>query len=149
MQLYVCGFLFSPDRSRVLLIRKNRPAWQVGRLNGIGGKVEKGETPHEAMRREFREEASVDLADWQKILVLTGSDWQGHFFRAFGPIDDARAATDEALEVPPVDPLPPDVIRNLRWIIPLMLDDDPHAGVYQVELAATEKVVGGLKDLRA
>ena len=53
---YVAGFLFSPDRSRVLLIRKNRPAWQAGKLNGLGGKIEPGETPPQAMRREFREE---------------------------------------------------------------------------------------------
>ena len=39
MQEYVCGLLFSVDRTRVLLIRKRRPAWQAGRLNGVGGKV--------------------------------------------------------------------------------------------------------------
>ena len=36
-QQYVCGFLFSRDRARVLLIRKRRPAWQAGKLNGLGG----------------------------------------------------------------------------------------------------------------
>jgi 8-oxo-dGTP diphosphatase len=45
MQTYACGFLFSLDRTRVLLIRKRRPAWQAGRLNGVGGKIEPGETP--------------------------------------------------------------------------------------------------------
>lgn len=149
MQLYVCGFLFSPDRSRVLLIRKNRPAWQVGRLNGVGGKVEPRESVPDAMRREFREEATLDLTEWEKILVLTGTDWQGHFFRAFGPIDQARAATDEKLEIHPVNAIPPDAIRNLHWIIPLMLDDDPHRGIYTVQLTGKTEAVGGLQDLRA
>ena len=40
MREYVCGFLFSPDRKKVLLIRKRRPAWQAGKLNGVGGKVD-------------------------------------------------------------------------------------------------------------
>lgn len=82
MQEYACGFLFSEDRSRVLLIRKRRPAWQAGKLNGVGGKIEPGETPLQAMRREFREEAGVDIADWQQVLRLSGPDWVGHFFRA-------------------------------------------------------------------
>ena len=74
MQHYVCGFLFSPDRSRVLLIRKRRPAWQAGRLNGVGGKVEAGEALYHAMRREFREEAGLDLPEsqWAHAITLTG-----------------------------------------------------------------------------
>src|SRR5439155_26466068 len=91
IQHYVCGFLFSPDRGRVVLIRKRRPAWQAGKLNGVGGKLEAGETPIDAMRREFREEAAVDVHDWQHVLTLTGTDWQGHFFRAFGDISLLRA----------------------------------------------------------
>jgi 8-oxo-dGTP diphosphatase len=149
MQLYVCGFLFSSDRSQVLLIRKNRPAWQAGHLNGIGGKVEAGESPHDAMVREFREEAALTIPLWQEILTLTGTDWQGHFFRAFGPVAEARPLTDEQIEIHSTRNLPRDAIRNLHWIIPLMLDDDPHTGIYRVQLNANDEVVGGLKDLRA
>ena len=149
MQHYVCGFLFSPDRQHVLLIRKLRPAWQAGRLNGIGGKVEPGEEVPAAMVREFREEASLTLEDWELILTLTGTDWKGHFFRAFGSPADARPATDEQLEIHPTQRLPADAIRNLHWIIPLMLDDDPHNGVYRLQLNFDADAVGGLKDLRA
>src|SRR5690242_14904191 len=112
MQDYVCGFLFSVDRQRVLLIRKRRPAWQAGHLNGVGGKVEPGETLADAMRREFREEAGLDVADFHHVLSLTGSDWRGHFFRAFGGVHEARAMTDEQLEVHLVAALPADAIRN-------------------------------------
>src|SRR5688500_15670630 len=126
MQTYACGFLFSPDRRRVLLIRKRRPAWQAGKLNGVGGKIEPGESPAQAMRREFREEADLDVRDWQEVLTLSGRDdagsgvaWRGHFFRAFGDIDAARSMTDEQLELHDVAALPPDTIPNLRWMIPL------------------------------
>lgn len=135
MQEYVCGFLFSPDRSRVLLIRKLRPPWQAGKLNGVGGKVEPGETAYQAMCREFREEAGLDVADWQRGVVLTGGDWRGHFFRTFGDVDAARARTDEPLERHGVAALPPDVIPNLTWIIPLLLDDDAAGGRYGVDVA--------------
>jgi 8-oxo-dGTP diphosphatase len=141
VQQYVCGFLLSPDRTRVLLIRKRRPDWQAGKLNGVGGKVEAGETALDAMRREFREEADVDVAEWQHVLTLSGEDdggsgrgWAGHFFRAFGNVDAARAITDEQLETHHTATLPRDTIPNLHWIIPLMLDDEPIAGRYAVKV---------------
>jgi len=141
MQHYVCGFLYSLDRVRVLLIRKNRPAWQAGKLNGVGGKVEAGETFPEAMRREFREEAELDLPEstWQHVLTLSGKDdqglgraWAGHFFRAFGDIDSTVGLTDERLEIIPVNQIPSDTIPNLRWMIPLFLDEEPCERAYDV-----------------
>src|SRR5690606_19747163 len=113
-----------------------RPAWQAGKLNGVGGKIEPGETPADAMRREFREEADLDIAVWRPILVLTGADWQGHFFRAFGDVDSARAVTDEQLEIHPTARLPADLIPNLRWMIPLMLDEDVVGAAYAVSVPA-------------
>lgn len=135
MQEYACGFLFSSDRTRVLLIRKRRPAWQAGKLNGIGGKIEPDETPLQAMRREFHEEAGLHIADWHHLLTLTGDDWAGHFFRAFGDIDAAWAVTDEQLERHPLASLPKDTIPNLQWMIPLLLDEDV-ARSYRVTVVA-------------
>jgi 8-oxo-dGTP diphosphatase len=37
---YVLGFMFSSDHSEVALIRKRKPEWQRGKLNGIGGKCD-------------------------------------------------------------------------------------------------------------
>lgn len=133
-KVYVCGFLFSPDRSAVALIRKRRPAWQAGRLNGVGGKVESGESPGEAMVREFWEEAGVEVRGWREVVVLEGrpsefdpAGWRGHFFAATASPaewEGVRSMTDEAIEKCAVRPLPEDTIPNLRWIIPLMLDED-------------------------
>ena len=37
---YVVGFAFDKKRENVALIQKNRPPWQKGKLNGIGGHIE-------------------------------------------------------------------------------------------------------------
>lgn len=70
---YVLGFAFNPEQSRVALIKKNRPEWQAGILNGIGGHIEPGEEPHDAMVREFREEAGVYVPReyWAKMGAMT------------------------------------------------------------------------------
>lgn len=72
MQQYVLGFAFTA--AGVLLIQKQRPEWQAGRYNGIGGKVEEGEAIAQAMVREFKEEAGVSTAPGQ---------WEclGHLYR--------------------------------------------------------------------
>ena len=69
---YVCGFAYAPrstvvaSTTHVLLLRKSKPAWQAGKLNGVGGKVEIGETASHAMVREFFEETGIQsqMADW-------------------------------------------------------------------------------------
>ena len=60
---WVVGFLMDSDAEQVILIRKNRPEWQAGKLNGVGGKVEPGELIGGAMYREFREETGVIVQD--------------------------------------------------------------------------------------
>lgn len=49
---YVLGFLFNENLTKVVLVRKKRPEWQCGLLNGVGGKIEDGEPPLDAMVRE-------------------------------------------------------------------------------------------------
>jgi len=58
---YTLSIIFS-DMFRVphvALILKDHPAWQAGKYNALGGKVEPGETPKEAALRELKEEADL------------------------------------------------------------------------------------------
>lgn len=77
IQEYVLGFVFDKDLKRVLLIKKQKPDWQKGKLNGIGGKIELNETPFAAMAREMKEEADLDIPTekWTQYCILNGKDW--------------------------------------------------------------------------
>jgi len=125
---YVAGFLFSYDLKKVALIQKTKPAWQAGRYNAIGGKIEEGETPQQAMRREFIEETGVDIAEkhWENFVFLEGKDWSCHFFRAWGDPTLCETKTEESVKVFDVRQIKlmnrPQLIGNIPWLLPLALD---------------------------
>lgn len=68
---FTIGICFSHDLKWVYLVRKRRPEWQAGKLNGIGGKVNPGEDPAVAMRREAKEEAMYE-GDWTYFGTFSG-----------------------------------------------------------------------------
>ena len=117
---YVVGFL--RETNKILLIRKKKPEWQAGKLNGIGGHIEAKEKPIAAMRREFEEETGLAIRDWTKSVTMRGRDWTVHVFFAYGPIHKARSITDEEVLVAYIDRLPGNVLPNLHWLIPLSFD---------------------------
>jgi 8-oxo-dGTP diphosphatase len=121
---YVAGFLFSTDYKQVALIQKKRPAYQAGKFNGIGGKVEPGESAEDAMRREFREEAGIDLIGWRTFARLTdgGNSFVVDFFVAVGLFDGIRSVTDEEIIIMDVANLPVvPRMGNLDWLIPMAI----------------------------
>lgn len=76
---YTVCFLFSKDHKEVLLQTKNATDF-AGRLNGVGGKVELGETPEECALREIREETNIEHVDnlsWAGTIFL-GDNCDNH-----------------------------------------------------------------------
>lgn len=126
----VAGFAFTADAQRVLLVHKLRPPWQRHRLNGIGGKVEPGETFLEAMQREFREETGTECElEWEPVAVLTDPDTQVVFYRTFLPKTGyTYSMTNDAGE--PVgffyiqDLVHETTVPNVQWLVPLALNFD-------------------------
>lgn len=125
MNNYVVGFLFNKDLTEVVLIRKEKPPWQKGRWNGVGGKVEAGETPAEAMEREFEEETGKNVPSraWLGFGRLHGPNWQIYLFAAaVDGITDVRTVTSEPVERWRVidlqlsrSPIP--LLGNIRWML--------------------------------
>jgi 8-oxo-dGTP pyrophosphatase MutT (NUDIX family) len=153
MKHYVLGFAFSHAfnqyEKRLVLIRKNRPEWQAGKMNGIGGKIEeedfKWNFNHEAtpmvvkyaMTREFKEETGVESTSDQwdyfgKMIFnkdIMGGGATVHLLRSFLiPIDDCKTNEDEEIIIDKVKsylsgysyPL----MHNLPILIPLALSTE-------------------------
>jgi 8-oxo-dGTP diphosphatase len=124
--LYVAGLLISDSGEHVALIQKQRPDWQRGRLNGIGGHVEPGETPAEAMNREFLEETGANVTTWEPFCTLRGPTWRVEWFKDVGS-RELQDMTDEHVSWVAVDDVlsgRAKVIPNVRWLLLLALDKD-------------------------
>lgn len=121
---YVLGFMFDQKSYGVLLIQKQKPAWQKGKFNGIGGKIEPNENSLQAMRREFKEETGVDQFYWQHVCDMGGDDWECVVYTCKSDtIHDAETMEIEKVNYIPLDELKSyDVISNLDWLIPMCLD---------------------------
>jgi 8-oxo-dGTP diphosphatase len=133
---YVVGFMFNEKLTRVALIKKLKPAWQKGKLNGIGGKLNGSESPLDAMVREFKEETGMDtfIWQWRRFLDLSGVTMDSGPFHVAcyashcENFDFIRSVTKE--EIVKVYTNRIDVagrnyvmIDNLPWIIGLAMDN--------------------------
>ena len=134
----VLGFIFNVHMTHVVLMLKNRPEWQAGLYNGVGGHIEPGETPTIAMVRECREETGLLTceSDWTECLRLCR---QGEHpfnvivFRCICAADDMRREVN-TIEDQPVRVRDVQLLRvsgwrgcisNIPWMVELMIDCQP------------------------
>ncbi len=126
---YVCGFMFSPDGRDVALIRKDRGHPNlIGKFNGIGGKIEDGEGPYEAMVREFEEEAGVTTrkSDWTQKVTYESGEFRIYFMVAHSTqVYEVRTMESETIHILDTGSfrvIPKYYPDNMQWILSLILD---------------------------
>lgn len=126
MRSYTLGFIFDGEFEHVALMDKQRPDWQKGRLNGIGGKIEDGESSLACIVREVREESGLDTAeaDWTRVSEMKGADFAVDVYGLCYPgnRDDVSTKTDEAVGWYAVASLPSNVLSNVPWLVHLCID---------------------------
>lgn len=129
----VVGLAFNESYEDIVFLLKNSSIEEIdGRLNGPGGKVEPGETPIEAVVREFYEETGVVIPqdEWYLFLTYKGIDDEGgpytiyFFYASTDLIYEAQTTTDEEVDIynayETVTSL--NVVPNLTWMIPFLQD---------------------------
>lgn len=139
----ICGslaYLWDRQNDRVLMVHRNARAddEHLGLYNGLGGKLEARESIVENLRRELREEATVEVTSFELRGTIAwpgfgpnGEDWLGFIFMVDAWDGEIPMSNDEGdlewvarsrvvdLELPmwPGD----------RYFLPLVFDDDPRA----------------------
>ncbi len=125
-QEYVVGFIFSEDKKRVALIRKNRPAWQAGCLNGIGGKIDGEESPIHCMVRECEEEtnAHIPVSSWTPYAEFFGHWGKVHVFSSTFNLELLESPESEPIEIHEVKDLHNQKLTpNVLFLVPMALTD--------------------------
>lgn len=74
MKKYVLGFMFSADKKHVLLILKNHPEWQAGSLNGVGGKILRGDEYIASMVKDVKVPDETDLDALKRKMKEAGTE---------------------------------------------------------------------------
>lgn len=132
---YCLGLAFRDDD--VLLMVKDHPEWQKGKLNGIGGHLERNEGFNEAMIREFKEETGVNTKfdDWKffQRLTITDKDENEHIIFCLVLRPDFSLPTvfvernNEAVQWFDLYDLNiHNTVEHLPWIIQLALEHQRH-----------------------
>jgi 8-oxo-dGTP diphosphatase len=132
------GYLLSADGRSTLLIHRNaRPDdLHLGKYNGLGGKMDPGESVVGCLKREFHEEAGIAIhapelrgtVNWPGF-GKEGEDWLGFVFRIRGWTGDPVSSNPEgtlewvAIERLLAGELP--LWEGDRHFLPMVFDDDP------------------------
>lgn len=132
MKYYVLGFYGEADTNRIVLIRKNRPEWCAGKLNGLGGSIEEDETAVDAMVREFYEESGIQTtpANWRSFITVLHEESTMFVFVGSGSLEGVVTECDEgAIEL--YTTIPTKDIDSTALAL-LMLINDSHKCKYLV-----------------
>jgi 8-oxo-dGTP diphosphatase len=63
--------IFVEKEGQILFLNKeNKLSFGYGKLNGLGGHIEKGEDPYETARREVYEEAGINIKDLELTAII-------------------------------------------------------------------------------
>lgn len=127
---YVLGFCINDAvrHNEILLMEKRKPDWQNGKVNGIGGKIKYGESPEDAMVREFMEETGIDSSSfsWRRFCQMGDEkSWLVHCFIGVGDVNEAKDCEEGRMIWADPENLPDNCIDNLKWLVPMALAKCP------------------------
>lgn len=126
---YTLCFLTRDDY--ILMLHRQKPPNQ-GLWNGVGGHLEPGESPHDCVIREVREETGFQITQALFAGLLT---WDGfeipagglYIFTAQSPAGEPILCSEGELAWKPRDWVfsSPEVVSNIHIFGPLVLDGSP------------------------
>ena len=129
------GYILSPDGDKVLLVHRTARSDDdhLGKYNGLGGKMERGEDIHTCMKREIKEEAGIDVTSMQLRGTINWTnfgpkeeDWLGFIFL----ITEFEGTPNQRSPEGPLEWIPISKIETLpmwegdRFFLPLLFDGD-------------------------
>ncbi|PLS79952.1 MAG: 7,8-dihydro-8-oxoguanine triphosphatase [Chloroflexi bacterium] len=134
--LATLGYILSPDGRQVLMVHRNKRPDDLhyGKYNGLGGKLDAGESVTDCMKREVLEESGLLVEALRLRGTISwpgfgkrGEDWFGFIFRieqwSGTPHAGNHEGTLEWVERDHILSLP--LWESDQLFLPLVFDDSP------------------------
>ncbi len=145
-------FIFKEDK--ILLIYKKK-GFGKGKVNGVGGRIEEGESLEEAAKREVREEVGLEVDDLEYVGLLEfystnlEPDWRVHVFKT----STAEGVPAESEEAKPlwfkIKEIPYDLMwEDSRIWLPLLLKGRGFRGRFWFSEDYSKMLKYEIKELR-
>jgi len=99
---YCLGFVFDEQLKNVMLIKKEKPTWQRGQLNGLGGHIYNKEWASHAMQRTCLAESGMNIQDWTKVYLMDFDNCELYVFVAVADLSKATTMTGEEIKIMPI-----------------------------------------------
>jgi 8-oxo-dGTP diphosphatase len=139
---YTLCFL-KKENEVLMLLRAKEP--NKGKWNGVGGKIENGETPDESCKREVLEETGLVLRMqiFKGIIALNGNECI-YVFVSNDLEGNIMPSEEGSLEWKNLDWIlsSRDVVENIPLFIEDVLDFDSEPKVYDCSYAETRELTG-------
>lgn len=134
--LATLGYVMSADKRKTLLVHRHARSddQHRGKYNGLGGKMEAGESIHRCICREILEEAGImceevvlrGTINWTGF-GPAGENWFGFIYRIDSYRGIPRSSNDDGdlvwVPLENMDSLP--MWQGDRLFLPMVFDDDP------------------------
>lgn len=130
------AYILSPDRTRVLLVHRTfrKTDENLGKYNGVGGKLERNEDVAAGMKREIREETGLEVTSMSLRGTVAWADfgpnkddWLGFVFLVDGftgePFLENEEGTLSWQPVAAIGSLP--MWKGDALFLPMVFDGDP------------------------
>lgn len=130
------GYILTPDRKEVLLIKRNARTddHHLGKYNGLGGKMAAGEDVQSCMVREIWEEAGIRCVEMQLRGTVNwpgfgpgGENWLGFIFLVtqFSGMPKKTNEEGELGWYPVTDLHTLSMWEGDKFFLPMVFDEDP------------------------
>lgn len=159
--MYTYTICFIKQRNRILLLNREKPRW-MGSWNGIGGKIEEGETPTECVLREVYEETEIKLDNIiykGTINRIYNNSQEGEIHAFIADLSDdyvyntPRQSSEGIIDWKSISwilhPENTGVATNIPKFLPIMLEKDElynHLCVYENNVLREYKPIFLIKD---
>ncbi|MFD1040535.1 NUDIX domain-containing protein [Virgibacillus byunsanensis] len=144
MLAYTICFIKKGDE--ILMLNREKSSW-MGMWNGVGGKIEKNETPHDCILREIKEETGIQVSKVDYKGQVTWHDGKIYLggmhtymvelpetYDSKAPIKTDEGILDWKKESWILDEENLGVVGNIKYFLPIMLNDSnvyDHQFVYE------------------